>query len=71
MKIEIISREMAQALIEGDFPSNTAVISFYDPPSKRFSDVLPPVDYASMAERVFYVLKLQGPQRHLRGHTLC
>ena len=55
MKIDICSRKTAEALLENGFPENTAVISFYDPPSKRMKDVLPPVDYKDKADRVFYV----------------
>ena len=55
MKIDICSRKVAEALLENGFPENTAVISFYDPPSKRMKDVLPPVDYKGKADRVFYV----------------
>ena len=54
-KIDICSRKTAEALLENGFPENTAVISFYDPPSKRMKDVLPPVDYKDNADRVFYV----------------
>ncbi len=54
-KIDICSRKTAEALLENGFPENTAVISFYDPPSKRMRDVLPPVDYKGKADRVFYV----------------
>ena len=55
MKIDICSRKTAEALLENGFPENTAVISFYDPPSKSMKDVLPPVDYKDNADRVFYV----------------
>ena len=54
-KIDICSRKTAEALLENGFPENTAVISFYDPPSKRMKEVLPPVDYKGKADRVFYV----------------
>lgn len=55
MKIDICSRKVAEALLKDSFPKNTAVISFYDPPSKRMKEVLPPVDYKGKADRVFYV----------------
>ena len=55
MKIDICSRKVAEALLKDSFPQNTAVISFYDPPSKRMKKVLPPVDYKGKADRVFYV----------------
>ena len=35
MKVQIYSRKAIEKLLQGDFPENTAVISFYDPPSKR------------------------------------
>ena len=41
MKINICSRKVAEALLKDGFPKNTAVISFYDPPSKRMKEVLP------------------------------
>ena len=55
MKIDICSRKTAEALLEAGFPKNTAVISFYDPPSKRMKEVLPPVDYKGKADRIFYL----------------
>ena len=55
MKVSIYSREAVEELLKNDFPKDTAVISFYDPPSKRMKDVLPPVDYKGNADRVFYV----------------
>lgn len=55
MKINICSRKVAEALLKDGFPKNTAVISFYDPPSKRMKEVLPPVDYKGKADRIFYL----------------
>lgn len=55
MKVKIYSRKAIEELLQGDFPKNTAVISFYDPPSKRTGEVFKPVDYKGKAERVFTV----------------
>lgn len=55
MKVEIYSREAIEKLLQGAFPENTAVISFYDPPSKRTGEIFKPVDYMGKAERVFTV----------------
>ena len=55
-RIDIISREEVNKLIETCFPENTAVISFYDPPrdwrGRRYEG---PVDYRGICDRVFYV----------------
>lgn len=55
MKVQIYSRKAIEDLLQGDFPKNTAVISFYDPPSKRTGEVFKPVDYKGKAERVFTI----------------
>lgn len=55
MKVQIYSRKAIEELLQGDFPKNTAGISFYDPPSKRTGEVFKPVDYKGKAERVFTV----------------
>lgn len=55
MKVQVYSRESIEKLLKADFPSNTAVISFYDPPSKRTGEVFYPVDYLGKAERVFTI----------------
>jgi len=44
-KIEIMSREMVEQLMADGFPNNVAVISFYDPKSKRTPKDYAPVDY--------------------------
>lgn len=54
MKISIYSREEIEKLIDGDFPINTSVISFYDPAGIR-SDNEMPVDYKDKAEMLFQV----------------
>lgn len=55
MKIEILSRKAVEDLIDSNFPKNTAVISFYDPPTSSFRDVLPPVNYKGKTEQLFYI----------------
>ena len=55
MEVQIYSRKAIEELLRGDFPDNVAVISFYDPPSKRTGKVYTPVDYKGKAKRVFTV----------------
>ena len=55
MKVEIYSRAaMEKRLQEGPL-KNTAVISFYDPPSSRAPTDYAPVDYTNMCDVVFPV----------------
>lgn len=54
-KIEIMSREMVEKLIAEEFPDNVAVISFYDPKTKRTPKDYTPVDYTNVCSRVFPV----------------
>ncbi len=54
MEVNIYSRKAVEELLQSGFPENTAVISFYDPPSRRRA-TLPPVDYSGKASRVFQV----------------
>ena len=55
MKIEIYSRTaMEKRLQEGPL-KNTAVISFYDPPSSRTPADYTPIDYKDMCDVVFFV----------------
>ncbi|MCM1223194.1 MAG: hypothetical protein NC548_52955 [Lachnospiraceae bacterium] len=54
MEVNIYSRKAVEELLQSGFPENTAVISFYDPPSKRRA-TLPPVDYSGKASRVFQI----------------
>ena len=49
MKIKICSRKTVERLLQGQFPENTAVISFYDPYGKA------PVNYSGKADNVLYV----------------
>ena len=55
MKLSIYSRAAVEKLIEDDFPENTAVISFYDPPSKRTLKDYAPVDYQNSCARLLQV----------------
>lgn len=54
-KIQIMSREMVEQLMADGFPNNVAVISFYDPKSKRTPKDYAPVDYTNVCSRVFPV----------------
>lgn len=55
MRISIYSRKSIEKLLQGKFPGNTAVISFYDPPGKFCDTGYKPVDYSAKADRVFQV----------------
>lgn len=55
MQVDIYSREAIELLLKNDFPNNVAVISFYDPPSKRTGEIFQPVDYGNKANRVFAI----------------
>ena len=54
-KIQIMSRKCVEELIVRGFPKNTAVISFYDPKSKRTPTDYAPLDYTGVCNRVFFV----------------
>lgn len=54
MKIKICSRKAAERLLQGCFPDNTAVISFYNPPYGG-ANTYTPVDYTGKAERIFQI----------------
>ena len=54
MKVEIYSREAIKELMKGEFPKNTAVISFYTPQNERKTKE-PRVDYRGFCDRIFYV----------------
>lgn len=55
MKVQIYSREAIEELLQSNFPENTAVISFYDPPNIRTDEVYSSVDFGRKAERVFKI----------------
>ena len=45
MKVDIYARKAVEELLKNDFPKNTAVISFYDPPNIRTGEISKPVYY--------------------------
>ena len=53
--VKILSRKAAEELVTVGFPTKTAVISFYDPVSKRTPKDYRPMDYTGVCMRVFYV----------------
>lgn len=55
MDINIYSRKTVEKLLQEGFPDNVAVISFYDPATKRTDKEYKPVDYFSKTDRVFQV----------------
>lgn len=55
MNIRICSRKEIEALITNEFPPNTAVVSFYDPKSRRTPREYTPVDYQGKCNRLFAV----------------
>ena len=55
MKVSICSRKSAEELLQTGFPSNTAVISFYDPPFPSQRNTLTPVEYSDKASRVLQI----------------
>ena len=54
-KITIMSRKAIEELIMDGFPDNVAVISFFDPKSKRTPKDYVPIDYTGVCDRVFLV----------------
>lgn len=54
MEVNIYSRKAVEELLQTGFPKSTAVISFYDPPSRQRAN-LPPVDYSGKVSRVFQI----------------
>lgn len=54
MKVMICSRKSIEKLMEKDFPTNCAVISFYDPPTAKGIRAMP-VDYKNKAKRLFQI----------------
>ena len=55
MKVEIYSREAIKELIKGEFPKNTAVISFCSPRKTRRAEEVR-VYFGSVCDRVFNIL---------------
>lgn len=55
MNVNIYSRKSIESIIAaGNFPKNTAVISFYDPAIKRIDEEYTHVDYSGICRTVFY-----------------
>ena len=55
MKVTVYSRaEIEKVMADGNFPQNTAVISFYDPAIKRIDESYTHVDYSGICDTVFY-----------------
>lgn len=55
MKVTIHSREIIVRLIlQGSFPENTVVISFYDPAIRRIDKNYTHIDYRGVCDTVFY-----------------
>ena len=54
MKVSIFSRAGIQPLIDGEFPANTAVVSFHSPAGMKAADYAP-VEYRGRAARLMYV----------------
>lgn len=55
MNVSVYSREAIESIIAaGNFPKNTAVISFYDPAIKRIDEDYSHVDYSGVYNTVFY-----------------
>ena len=55
MKVIVYSRaEIEKVMADGNFPQNTAVISFYDPAIKRIDEEYSHVDYSKVCSDVFY-----------------
>ena len=55
MKVSIYSREAAEALLREGIPPNTAIISFYDPPTTRTPKGYKPVDYSVIDNPVMQI----------------
>ncbi len=55
MDVKIYSRKVVEKLLRDGFPNNVAVVSFYDPRTKRTDQEYKPVDYSSITDRVFQV----------------
>jgi hypothetical protein len=72
MNVSVYSREAIEKLIaDGNFPENTAAITFYDPAIKRLDKDYTHVDYSSVHADVFYseLDDLDLPVLKRRGYT--
>ncbi|MBR2295782.1 MAG: hypothetical protein IKA43_00065 [Clostridia bacterium] len=57
MKVKICSRDAILSLIENEELDGFAIISFYDPPSRRSGDY-GPIDFKGVCENVFMIEEL-------------
>lgn len=55
MKVSIYSREAIEALLQEGVPTNTAIISFYDPRTTRTPKDYTPVDYSGLDNPVMQI----------------
>ena len=55
MNVSIYSREAVEALLREGIPLNTAIISFYDPPTSRTPKGYKPVDYSGIENPVVQI----------------
>ena len=55
MKVEIYGRESIEKHLQENCSDNMAIISFYDPPSKRNKDFVQPINYSIKTGRVFQI----------------
>ncbi|MCC8016361.1 MAG: hypothetical protein LIO43_03060 [Clostridiales bacterium] len=55
MNVKIYSRKAMEELLSKGLPENVAVISFYDPKSKRTPKDYSPIDYSGKCKRVFQI----------------
>lgn len=55
MKVSIYSRKAIEALLQEGIPANTAIISFYDPPTTRTPKGYSPVDFSGIDNPVIQI----------------
>lgn len=55
MKVSIYSREAIEALLQEGVPTNTTIISFYDPQTTRTPKGYEPVDYSGINNPVIQI----------------
>ena len=55
MKVSIYSRKAIETLLQEGIPANTAIISFYDPPTTRTPKGYTPVDFSGIDNPVMQI----------------
>ncbi len=55
MKVSIYSRKAIETLLQEGIPANTAIISFYDPPTTRTPKDYTPVDFSGIDNPVIQI----------------